>query len=337
MRGSQFAELCAFVAVAEHRNFTKAAAQLGISRPALSHTIRSLEERLGVRLLNRTTRSVALTEAGERLLADAQPILDGTNKVFEAVNAFRDKPIGTLRLSMTRAVATLLVGSLLPQFLAKFPDIKLEVAADDTHSDIVSSRFDAGIRIGERIAKDMIAVRVLEEQHRVAVASPAYLAHHPAPATPQDLHAHNCVRLRSDWDGSIQPWVFENANQRLEVAVDGSLVLNDWSLVANAAVGGIGVGYVPERLISSHVANGHLVRLLQNWCGIVSGVFLYYPSRRQMPGALRAFIDFMRAQCDAVSATRGEARARSGSDIKVENHNPAPRAQGTENRTADIS
>jgi DNA-binding transcriptional LysR family regulator len=324
MRGSQFAELCAFVAVAEHRNFTKAAAQLGISRPSLSNTIRSLEDRLGVRLLNRTTRSVALTEAGERLLADAQPVLDGTNRAFEAVNAFRDKPTGTLRLSMTRAVATLLVGSLLPQFLANFPDIKLEVAADDTHSDVVSSRFDAGIRIGERIAKDMIAVRVLEEQHRVAVASPAYLAHHPAPATPQDLHAHNCVRLRSDWDASIQPWVFENADRRLEIDVEGSLVLNDWSLVVNAAVAGIGVGYVPERLISSHIANGHFVRLLENWRGIVSGVFLYYPSRRQMPGALRAFIDFMRAQCDAVSATRGGTNSHSGSDIRADSHNVAP-------------
>jgi DNA-binding transcriptional LysR family regulator len=324
MRGSQFAELCAFVAVAEHRNFTKAAAQLGISRPSLSNTIRSLEDRLGVRLLNRTTRSVALTEAGERLLADAQPVLDGTNRAFEAVNAFRDKPTGTLRLSMTRAVATLLVGSLLPQFLANFPDIKLEVAADDTHSDVVSSRFDAGIRIGERIAKDMIAVRVLEEQHRVAVASPAYLAHHPAPAIPQDLHAHNCVRLRSDLNASIQPWVFENADRRLEIDVEGSLVLNDWSLVVNAAVAGIGVGYVPERLISSHIANGHFVRLLENWRGIVSGVFLYYPSRRQMPGALRAFIDFMRAQCDAVSATRGGTNSHSGSDIRADSHNVAP-------------
>ena len=267
---------------------------------------------------------MALTEAGERLLADAQPVLDGTNRAFEAVNAFRDKPTGTLRLSMTRAVASLLVGSLLPQFLAQFPDIKLEVSADDTHSDIVSSRFDAGIRIGERIAKDMIAVRVLEEQHRVAVASPAYLAHHPAPATPQDLHAHNCVRLRSDWDASIQPWVFENADRRLEIDVDGSLVLNDWSLVVNAAVAGIGVGYVPERLISSHIANGHLVRLLENWRGIVSGVFLYYPSRRQMPGALRAFIDFMRAQCDAVSATLGGTNSHSGSDIRADSHNVAP-------------
>jgi DNA-binding transcriptional LysR family regulator len=301
MRGTQFAELSAFVAVAEHRNFTKAAAQLGISRSSLSQTIRALEEQLGVRLLNRTTRSVALTDAGERLLADTQPVLDGIDKALEAVNAFRDKPIGTLRLSMTRVTAAFIVGPRLPQFLAKFPDIKLEIAADDSHSDIVSSHFDAGISIGERIAKDMIAVRVLDDQRLTAVASPAYLAHHPRPETPQDLHAHNCVRLRSDWDGSIQPWTFENAGRRLEVVVDGSLVLNDWSLVVNAVLGGIGVGYIPELLTSSHVASGRLVRLLENWCGSVSGVFLYYPSRRQMPGALRAFIDFMHAQCDAVS------------------------------------
>ena len=304
MRGTQFAELSAFVAVAEHRNFTKAAAQLGISPPTLSQTIRSFEERLGVRLFNRTTRSVALTEAGERLLADAQPVLDGMDKAIEAVNAFRDKPIGTLRLSMPRAVATTLVGPLLQQFLAKFPEIKLEVTTDDTHSDIVSGRFDAGIRIGERIAKDMIAVRLVDEFRIMAVASPAYLAHHPRPSTPEDLHVHNCVRLRWDWDGSVQSWVFENAGRRIEVAVDGSLVLNDMYLVVNAVLDGIGVGYVSELLMSSHVANGRLVPLLGNWCGHVSGVFLYYPSRRQMPGALRAFIDFMRTQSDAVAAHR---------------------------------
>jgi DNA-binding transcriptional LysR family regulator len=304
MRGTQFAELSAFVAVAEHRNFTKAAAQLGISPPTLSQTIRSFEERLGVRLFNRTTRSVALTEAGERLLADAQPVLDGMDKAIDAINAFRDKPIGTLRLSMPRAVATTLVGPLLQQFLAKFPEIKLEVTTDDTHSDIVSGRFDAGIRIGERIAKDMIAVRLVDEFRIMAVASPAYLAHHPRPSTPEDLHVHNCVRLRWDWDGSVQSWVFENAGRRIEVAVDGSLVLNDMYLVVNAVLDGIGVGYVSELLISSHVTNGRLVPLLGNWCGHVSGVFLYYPSRRQMPGALRAFIDFMRTQSDAVTAHR---------------------------------
>jgi DNA-binding transcriptional LysR family regulator len=302
MRGTQFAELSAFVAVAEHRNFTKAAAQLGMSRPALSQTIHALEDRLGVRLLNRTTRSVALTEAGERLLSDAQPVLDGIDQAIEHINAFRDKPSGALRLSVSRLAATLLVGPLVPKFLAKFPDIKLEIAADDTHSDIVSSRFDAGIRVGERIAKDMIAVRLLGDQRYMAVASPAYLARHPRPMVPEDLHAHNCVRLRSDWDGLIQSWHFENASRRLDVAVDGSLVLNDWHLVLNAVLEGIGIGYLPRLLISSYVGDGRLVQLLDDWCGHASGPFLYYPSRRQMPGALRAFIDFMRANAESAPA-----------------------------------
>ena len=302
MRGTQFAELSAFVAVAEHRNFRKAAAPLEISAPTLSQAIRSFEERLGVRLLNRNTRSVALTEAGARLLADAQPVLEDIDQAIEAVKAFRDKASGALRLSMPRAVARSLVGPLLSQFPAAFPEIKLEIVADDTHSDIVGGRFDAGISIGERIAKDMIAVRLLDEFRMMAVASPAYLANHPRPMTPKDLHAHNCVRLRSGWDGSIQPWVFENAGRRLEAAVDGLLVFNDTGLVERAVLDGIAVGYLPEILISAHVANGRLVPLLESWYGHVSGVFLYYPSRHQMPGPLRAFIDFMRARSDAVPA-----------------------------------
>jgi DNA-binding transcriptional LysR family regulator len=307
MRGTQFAELSAFVAVAEHRNFTKAAAQLGISPPTLSQTIRSFEERLGVRLLNRTTRSVALTEVGERLLADAQPVLDGVDKAIEAVNSFRDKPVGTLRLNVSRAAAVTLVAPLLPQFLRQFPEIKVEISADDALHDIVSARFDAGIRIGEQIAKDMIAVRILDEMSVRAVAAPAYLAHHPQPAAPEDLHAHNCVRMRLDWSGLIQPWVFENAGRRVEVPVDGSLVLNDLHLVANAVLDGVGIGYVGETLVRTQLADGRLIPLLGDWCGHISGVFLYYPSRRQMPGPLRAFIDFMRAQADFVAAGRAKS------------------------------
>src|ERR1700744_3818655 len=222
MRGTQFAELSAFVAVAEHRSFTKAAAQLGISRAGLSQVIRSLEERLGVRRLNRTTRSVALTEVGELLLYDTQPVLEGIDKAIEGVNAFRDKPSGTLRLNMQRAAAVWLVGPGLPKFLAKFPDIKLEIAADNTHSDIVSGRFDAGITRGEWIAKDMIAVPLLDGQRAVVVASPAYMARHPVPVIPQDLLVHNCVRLRLDWDASIQSWDFERNGRRLAMAVEGS-------------------------------------------------------------------------------------------------------------------
>lgn len=251
MRGTQFAELSAFVAVAEQRSFRKAAAQLGISRPSISEMVRSLEERLGVRLLNRTTRSVALTEAGERLLADAEPILDAIDKAVDHVNTLRDKPSGALRLNMHRAAAALLVGPLLTQFLAKYPDIKIEITADDTNSDIVSGRFDAGIRRGDRIAKDMIAVRLLEDQRAAVVASPAYLTRHPPPATPQDLLAHNCVRLRLDWNGSIQQWDFQKDGRRLEVAVDGSLILNDWFLVLHAVLDGLGIGYFPEIFLAS--------------------------------------------------------------------------------------
>jgi DNA-binding transcriptional LysR family regulator len=303
MRGTQFAELSAFVAVAEQGNFTKAAAQLGISPSTLSQTIRSFEERLGVRLLNRTTRSVALTDAGERLLADALPVLDGVEKAIESVNSFRDKPVGTLRLNLSRVAALTIVGPLLPQFLRQFPEIKLEIASDDTHSDIVGARFDAGIRIGERIAKDMIAVRILDEFRVIAVASPAYLSGRPHPVKPEDLHAHNCVRLRWDWDGSVQSWVFENAGRRVEVPVDGSLVLNDMNLVVNSVVDGIGIGYISEPVIAPHLSGRLLVPLLGDWCAHMSGVFIYYPSRRQMRGPLRAFIDFMRAQYDSVGAT----------------------------------
>jgi DNA-binding transcriptional LysR family regulator len=295
MRGTQFAELSAFVAVAEQRSFTKAAARLGISRPSISEMIRSLEERLGVRLLNRTTRSVALTEAGERLLADAVPIFDAVYKATEHVTEFRDKPSGILRVSAQRMAVILLLGPALTQFLAKFPEIKIEIAADDSNNDIVSGRFDAGVRRGERIAKDMIAVRLVDEQRAMVVATPAYLAQHPTPATPEDLLAHNCVRMRVDWDGSIQPWNFEDGDRRVDVAVDGSLILNDWYLVLYAVLEGLGVGYFPEVLVSKLVADGRLVRLLENWRGCFSGTYLYYPSRRQMPGTLRAFVDFMRA------------------------------------------
>ncbi len=311
MRGTQFAELSAFVAVAEHRNFTRAAAQLGVSPSTLSQAIRAFEERLGVRLLNRTTRSVALTEVGERLLLDAQPVLDGVDRAIGAVNSFREKPIGTLRLSASRPAAVTFVSPLLPQFLAKFPEIKLEMTADDTHSDIVSGRFDAGIRIGERIAKDMIAVRLIDEFQVLAVASPDYLARHPIALTPEDLHGHNCVRLRWDWDGSIQPWIFEKSGRRMEVPADGSLVLNDLHLVVNAVLNGIGVGYIAEPLITSHIADRKLVPLLGDWRGHLSGVFLYYSSRRQMPGPLRAFIDFMRAELELFDGARINAQGRT--------------------------
>jgi DNA-binding transcriptional LysR family regulator len=302
MRGTEFAELSAFVAVAEHTSFTRAAAHLGIATATLSQSIRKFEERLGVRLLNRTTRSVSLTAAGERLLADAQPILDGISQAVEGVNSFRDRPIGTLRLSMPRPAAWSIMAPVVPQFLSTYPEIKLEISADDGHHDIVSGRFDAGIQLGERIAKDMIAVRLLDQFRRRVVAAPAYLATHPRPSNPEDLKGHDCVRLRSDWDGALQPWVFERADGSVEVAVDGTFIVNDLYLALRAVLGGVGIGYLPEPLIAPFLQSSELVPLLGDWCGHFSGIFLYYSSRRQVPGPLRAFIEFMRARTKEFNA-----------------------------------
>jgi DNA-binding transcriptional LysR family regulator len=296
MRGTQFAELSAFVVVAQHLNFTRAAAHLGISAPTLSQNIRSLEERLGIRLFNRTTRSVALTEAGEHFLGNLQPLLNGIDEAIEAMNAFRGSPKGALRLNVARPAAMTFVLPLLPQFLAQYPEISVELVADDSHRDIVTGGFDAGVRLGERISKDMIAVRLLSDIRFIVIGSPAYLESHPHPGSPEDLGQHNCIRFRSDWDGAVQPWILERPERRVEVAPQGSLILNDLYLVMNAAVDGSGLSYLPEPLVASSLARGRLVHVLDEWSGPTSGAFLYYSSRRQMPAPLRAFIDFVRKQ-----------------------------------------
>jgi DNA-binding transcriptional LysR family regulator len=301
MRGSQFAELSAFAAVAEHRNFTKAAAQLAITSPTLSQTIRSLEERLGVRLFNRTTRSVALTEAGEKLLADLQPVLSGFDHAVEAVNAFRSTPAGRLRLLVSHRAASAMILPLMPQFLREYSEIRLEIVADDADRDIVDGHFDAGVRMGERIEKDMITMRLFDAYWMVAVAAPAYLRRHQTPLAPDDLRAHDCIRQREDWDGAVHPWEFEKAGERIEVAVDGHFVINDTQLVLSAAVEGIGVAYLAEPMVRPHIADGRLVRVLEDWCMRRQGLFLYHPSRRQIPTPLRAFLDFMRKHREQIA------------------------------------
>lgn len=294
MRGTDFAELAAFVAVADRRSFAKAAAHLGIAPSTLSQTIRSLEERLGVRLLNRTTRSVSPTEAGERLLADLQPALSDIGKAVEGINAFRDKPMGALRVSMMRSAATSLVAPLISPFIAAFPEITLELAIDDTHSDIVRDGFDAGIRIGERIEKDMIAVRIFDASRLVLVASPAYLDGRPLPQAPQDLQSHNCIRARRVWDNAIQPWLLEKDDQTVEVQVGGTLIVNDLELERDLVRDGCGIGYLPEPLVAEPLLRGHLVQVLEDWSLGFSGLFLYYSSRRQVPAPLQAFVDFLK-------------------------------------------
>jgi DNA-binding transcriptional LysR family regulator len=292
----QLTELTAFVAVAEHASFTKAAAQVGIALPTMSQTIRALEERLGVRLFNRTTRSVALTEAGERLLAEVQPILESVDHAIESVNSFRDKPIGTLRLAVARSAAQILaargLAPLIQPFLAEYPSIRLEIAVHDTDSDIVSGRFDAGIRLGHRIERDMTILRLTDEFRILAVAAPAYLARHPAPSVPRQLHDHDCIRYRAG-DGSIPPWAFNKGDQQIEVAVEGSLTVNDIDVAFRNVLDGIGVAHLPEPIVAPHLADGRLIPVLKDWSRTLPGVFLYHPSRRQTPKPLEVFLRFV--------------------------------------------
>ena len=293
----QLTELTAFVAVAEHRSFTKAAAQVGIALPTMSQTIRLLEERLGIRLFNRTTRSVALTEAGERLFADIQPILDGIDHALEGVNSFRDKPVGTLRLSIERSSSEILrsvvLAPLMLPFLTEYPAINLEVAIDDKGCDIVGGRFDAGIRVGHRIERDMTILRMLDEFRVLAVATPAYMAGRPKPSLPKDLHAHNCIRYRSPSDGSIMHWIFSKGGHQTEIAVEGSFIANDIELMLRLTLDGVGVGYLPEPIVAPYLAQGRLMTLLEDWSRTLPGVFLYHPSRRQPPMPLQVFLRFV--------------------------------------------
>jgi DNA-binding transcriptional LysR family regulator len=295
MNRIQLSALTAFAAVAERRSFTRAAAQLGVALPTVSQTIRALEEELGVRLFNRTTRSVALTEAGERLLGEVQPILEGIDLALESVNAFRDKPAGTLRLAVTRPFATTLLAPLVQPFLAEYPAISLEIVVDDGRTDIVSGRFDAGIRVGYQVERDMTVLRIADAFRMLAVAAPAYLERHPAPRAPEDLQAHDCVQFRLPWDGSLLTWVFARGEQEVEVAVKSPLIVNDVELMVSTVVDGVGVGYLPEPIVAGHLAEGRLVNLLGDWSGGRSGVFLYHPSRRQPPMPLLVFLRFVEA------------------------------------------
>ena len=299
MRKLGLAEMSAFVAVAERASFAKAALHLGISRSALSETIRGLEERLGVRLLNRTTRSVALTEVGQRLLSQLRPALQGLEEAIESMNVFRNKPGGNLRLTVPRPAARSIIEPRLANFLAAYPAITLEIITDSALTDIVRDRFDAGIRPGHRVGRDMIAVRLGEDARPTLVASPAYLDKHGVPKIPQDLQSHNCIRHRFA-SGAIAPWTFERRRKRLEVVVKGSLIVSDGDLALRAAVDGVGIARIPLASVQDEIQGKRLVPLLQDWTPPSVGFYLYYPSRRQMPAALKAFIDFVRA--DSTSA-----------------------------------
>jgi DNA-binding transcriptional LysR family regulator len=318
IRGSQFAQLTAFVAVAEHRSFTRAAQQLGLSTPSLSQAIRGLEESFGVRLLNRTTRSVALTDAGEQLLSHLSPVLEGVDNAIDAVNAYRDTPAGTIRLTVHPLAAVTVIAPLVARFSAAFPAIELEVSVDLECKDIVTDHFDAGIHLGSSIAQDMIAVPIGGNFRVVTVASPEYLARSQRPATPDDLRQHNCVRYRWDKDVVANGWRFVKDGERVEVSVEGTLTVNDHDLALRAALDGLGIAQLPEASVASLVADGKLVPLLGDWSPRWNGLFLFYSSRRHVPLKLRELVDFLRKESKHTAA-RGEHTQNA-----TETRNPAP-------------
>ena len=287
-------DLLAFLAVARAKSFTRAAAQLGVSQSALSHSIRGLEERLGIRLLTRTTRSVAPTEAGERLLRNIGPHFDEIDAEIDALSELRDKPSGTIRINSSEHAAETLLWPKLAQFLPHYPDIRVEIWADYTLADIVAERFDAGVRLGEQIARDMVAVRIGPEERLVVVGAPAYLAQRALPRHPRDLVQHRCINLRLPTSGGLYAWEFEKDGQELKVRVDGQLVFNALPPILKAALASFGLAFLPEELVRPHIAAGRLTALLADWTPPFPGYHLYYPSRRQHSAAFALLVEALR-------------------------------------------
>jgi DNA-binding transcriptional LysR family regulator len=294
MRRENVSDLLAFLAVARERSFTKAGKKLGISQSALSHTVRGLEERLGLRLLTRTTRSVSPTQAGERLLASVGSRFEEIEAELEALSELRDKPAGTIRITATENAADTILLPKLASFLPQYPDIKVEIVIDYGLTDIVAQRYDAGVRSGEQVAKDMIAVRIGPDLRMAVVSAPSYFEQRSVPAKPQDLTAHNCINLRLPIHGGLYAWEFEKQGRELRVRVEGQLVLNATSQMLSAALAGLGLAYVPEHMVQAHIAEGRLQRVLEDWCEPYAGYHLYYPSRRQSSPAFNLLVDALR-------------------------------------------
>lgn len=293
MAGDAFHDLVAFVAVAEARSFTRAAAKLGVSQSALSQKVRDLEAQLGIRLLTRTTRNVAPTEAGERLLRTVAPRFAEINAEMAALSELRDKPAGTVRITATENAAEAVLWPALVELLPGYPDIKVEIIIDYGLTNIVAGQVDAGVRFGEQVAKDMIAVRIGPDIRMAVVGSPAYFTKRPPPRTPQDLTAHECINLRLPTHG-LYLWEFKKNGRELRVRVDGQLVFNTSALILNAALAGNGLAYLTEQQVQKHLDSGELVRVLAGWCPPYSGYHLYYPSRRQHSAAFALVVDALR-------------------------------------------
>ena len=294
MLRQDISDLLAFLAVARERSFTRAAAKLGVSQSALSHTIRGMETRLRLRLLTRTTRSVSPTEAGERLLRTVGPHLDQIDAELTALNEFRDKPAGTIRITAGEHAAETILWPAIAKLLPNYPDVSVEVTIDYGLTDIVAERYDAGVRLGEQVGKDMIAVRIGPDMRMAVVAAPSYFKTRRRPKTPEDLTSHTCINLRLPTYGGLYAWEFEKNGRELKVRVEGQLVFNNIVLRLNAALSGLGLAYLPEDMVKTHLAKRRLVRVLADWCPPFSGYHLYYPSRRQHTSAFTLLVDALR-------------------------------------------
>jgi len=304
MRGSDYAELKAFVTVVAHGNFARAAAELGVSASTLSQTIRALEARLGLRLLNRTTRSVSLTDAGERLHARFRPAMVEMEAAVRDVIDERDRPAGMLRVHLPSVAAATFLEPALGRFHEAYPDIVLDVTIDDAVINIVEAGYDVGARLGEFVEADMVAVRLGGEQRQLAVASPDYIARHGHPRVPSDLIQHNCINWRRPGDPGLYKWEFLRDNQWFSVAVHGPLIVSHRAMAISAAIQGVGIAFWAEDLVRPLIEAGKLVPLLEEWCGSFPGWFLFYPKQRYTPPSLRAFVDFLRRGPETAQITR---------------------------------
>ncbi len=294
MQREELVDLNAFLMVAEEQSFTRAAAKLGTSQSALSHTIRRLETRLGVRLLTRTTRSLAPTEAGERLLGTLRPALDSIATELGSLSELRERPAGTIRITTSEHAANTVLWPTLERMLVDYPDIHVELSIDSGLIDIVTERFDAGVRLGEALAKDMIATRIGPALRMAVVASPAYFDGKTKPVLPQDLADHTCINLRLLSAGGLYTWELEKDGREVRVRVDGQLTFNNVRMIVRAAVAGFGLCFVMEDMVAEHLADGRLVRVLEDWCPPFAGYHLYYPSRRQPSAAFAVLVDALR-------------------------------------------
>ena len=293
MRGAEYGDLASFVAVAEVLSFRRASVRLGLSPSALSHAIRELEARLGARLLNRTTRSVALTDPGQALFDRLRPAFADIAGAVEAVRAYHDRPSGTVRINLPKLAAHSVLAPAFGRFARAYPEVRLEVTVDDGLTDIVAGGFDAGVRPGERLQRDMVAVRITPDLRTAVVGSPAYFAARPAPIRPEDLGDHACINYRWSGGGAFYRWPFEREGKAFDVQVEGPLTLNDTDLILAAALEGVGLACLLEDRVAPDLAAGRLVRVLEDCSPIFPGFFLYYAGRRQTPPALRALVDFL--------------------------------------------